>query len=86
MLVYSATYSAAIVNWTVPTTANYLITASGAQGASQNGFNAGAKGATMSGVFALIAGQVLKILVGNADVRKTLDEAQSLALKRIERQ
>ncbi len=34
----------------------------------------------------IVVEQVLKILVGNADVRKTLDEAQSLALKRIERQ
>ena len=49
-----------IQEWIVPQTGQYRITAVGARGAGSNG----GRGAKMSGVFVLIKGEVLKILVG----------------------
>jgi hypothetical protein len=54
-----------IQTWVVPTTGNYRIRAVGAQGGdSYNGSGFGGKGADMAGDVALVAGQSLKILVG----------------------
>jgi hypothetical protein len=61
--VASFSYTGAIVSWTVPTTAVWLITARGAQGGSHASGNGGL-GAYMQGSFSLSQGQVLSILVG----------------------
>ncbi|MGL1892406.1 MAG: InlB B-repeat-containing protein [Spirochaetaceae bacterium] len=51
--------------WTVPTTGDYIIEATGAQGAYNVGSaQVGANGATMVGTFSLTAGDQLIILVG----------------------
>ena len=51
--------------WTVPSTGTYTITARGAQGGQSQGYGpAGGLGAQMIGDFALVGGDVLKILVG----------------------
>lgn len=51
-----------IQTWTVPYTGNFRIEARGAQGGAST--NAGGLGAVMAGDFALTAGEVLRILVG----------------------
>lgn len=53
-----------IQTWTVPVTGLYRIEALGAQGGSNAPAKFGGKGASMSGDFNLVAGTVLKILVG----------------------
>jgi hypothetical protein len=52
-----------IVNWTVPVTGLYSITANGAQGGSGN-LVFGCLGASIKGLFSLYGGQTLSILVG----------------------
>ena len=52
-----------IQTWTVPYSGNYIITAKGAQGGTSGGL-----GATMSGEFTLVGGEVLYILVGQQGV------------------
>lgn len=66
--------SGTIQTWTVPTTGNYIIEVWGAQGGSQPEFNYGGRGAKMQGTFALTAGQVLKILVGQQGVSGNPDD------------
>lgn len=59
------TVSAGFQYWTVPATGDYLITVAGAEGGRNTDHaHDGGRGAEMSGVFALTAGQVLEILVG----------------------
>ncbi len=58
------TVSGGIQTWTVPTTGTYRITAAGAAGASGDPDHSGGRGARVSGLFSLTAGQTLKILVG----------------------
>lgn len=55
------TVTSGIQYWTVPTTGTYRITAVGAVGGDGGGY-----GASMRGDFALVAGDVLKILVGQS--------------------
>jgi hypothetical protein len=50
--------------WTVPRTGRYSITAVGAAGVSGDGSYLGGRGAEISGVFELMAGEVLDIVVG----------------------
>ncbi len=57
------TTTGGIQYWTVPATGLYALEARGAQGANSGGF-----GAYIRGEFSLTAGQVLKILVGQAGV------------------
>jgi len=57
-------YSGSIVQWTVPYTGSYDITAYGAQGGIYSGYASGGKGAHISGGFTLTEGEVLSILVG----------------------
>jgi threonine/homoserine/homoserine lactone efflux protein len=56
-------YTGTIVQWIVPATGAYTIVARGASGGFKTGCSGGA-GASMQGVFSLVAGQVLSILVG----------------------
>jgi hypothetical protein len=60
----AVTVAAGIQQWTVPFTGNYVITAAGAQGGNDPYTVAGGLGAQMTGTFALTAGQVLEIVVG----------------------
>ena len=54
-----------IQEWTVPSTGNYIIEASGASGGSSpNSNRLGGKGAKIKGTFTLTEGTVLKIVVG----------------------
>jgi large repetitive protein len=53
-----------IQTWTAPATGTYIISASGAQGGTNQ--NTGGRGAVESGTFSLTAGTVLQILVGQA--------------------
>jgi hypothetical protein len=59
-----------IIQWVVPSTGSYVIFAAGAQGAFTAG-SLGGSGATMQGVFALVAGQTLSILVGKQPTSPT---------------
>lgn len=52
-------------NWTVPQTGNYRITVAGASGGNSANQSAG-RGAIVSGVVSLNAGDILKIVVGQA--------------------
>lgn len=54
-------YSGTIVNWTVPATGQYILSADGAQGGSSGGF-----GAKIKGTFNLTQGHILQILVGQS--------------------
>ena len=57
----------AIVDYTVPATGRYVITATGARGGSVlDGGGTGGFGAEVGGTFGLVAGEVLRILVGAA--------------------
>ncbi len=56
--------SGTIQTWTVPATGTYRITTYGAQGGNNSSGHSGGKGAKMSGDFNLIAGEQIKILVG----------------------
>jgi hypothetical protein len=58
--------SGGIQSWTVPATGTYHVVAIGAQGASGDSGFVGGHGAQVSGDFALTAGQVLKLVVGQA--------------------
>jgi hypothetical protein len=62
----TVTVSGGIQSWTVPATGTYHIVATGAQGASGDAGFVGGHGAQVSGDFALTAGQVLKLVVGQA--------------------
>jgi len=58
-------YTGSIVQWIVPTTGNFRIVASGAQGGfGPNNNIAGGQGVTLAGTFALVSGQQLSIAVG----------------------
>lgn len=57
-------YSGTIQTWTVPETGKYKIDALGAEGGKALATYLGGKGAKMTGTFDLVAGQQLKILVG----------------------
>jgi hypothetical protein len=57
-------YTGSIVNWVVPATGFYLISARGAQGGPSNSGQGGGKGAFIQGVFNLTRNSVLSILVG----------------------
>ncbi len=59
----AVTVSNGIQSWTVPTSGNYRIEARGAQGGGTIN-TTGGLGATMVGTFALVGGEVIKILVG----------------------
>jgi hypothetical protein len=58
-------YTGTIVDYTVPTTGTYDITAYGAQGGDSTGV-AGGLGAEIGGIFSLTAGETLEIAVGQA--------------------
>lgn len=60
--------SGGIQSWTVPASGTYHIVATGAQGASGDSGFVGGHGAQVSGDFALTAGQVLKLVVGQQGV------------------
>ncbi|HET7262930.1 MAG TPA: IPTL-CTERM sorting domain-containing protein, partial [Casimicrobiaceae bacterium] len=61
----TVTVSGGIQSWTVPATGTYHVVATGAQGASGSEPSfVGGRGAQVSGDFALTAGQVLKLVVG----------------------
>ena len=62
--IWNFNYTGSIVDWTVPSTGIYDITAYGAQGGVLSGFTSGGKGAQISGSFTLTEGEVLSILVG----------------------
>ena len=62
--IWNFNFSGSIVQWTVPSTGIYDITAYGAQGGILSGFYSGGKGAHISGSFTLTGGEVLSILVG----------------------
>lgn len=51
--------------WTVPSTGTYAITAAGAQGGTNTG-RPECKGAIIAGTFSLTAGDIIRILVGQA--------------------
>jgi hypothetical protein len=51
------------VQWVVPASGSYVILASGAEGGFDY-YGAGGPGASMQGIFELLAGQTLSILVG----------------------
>jgi hypothetical protein len=55
------------VNWIVPDSGLYTITAKGAQGGARPGYTSGL-GASMQGVFSLAFGQTLSILVGEKPI------------------
>ena len=55
--------------WTVPASGSYLIECVGARGGSQN--KSGGAGAYANGKFSLIEGEVLKVLVGQANLDNT---------------
>jgi hypothetical protein len=69
-------YTGSIVSWTVPTTAQYVITATGANGGNGNGIGGavipGGKGAVMGGTLTLTAGTQLSILVGGTSLTNNL--------------
>ncbi len=56
--------SGGIQTWTVPATGTYRIKATGAQGASAAEGHVGGRGASIVGQFNLVAGQTLKLAVG----------------------
>jgi hypothetical protein len=58
------TVVAGVQQWTIPSTGTYRIQTFGAAGGNHITFGAGGKGAMMQGDFALTAGQVLQVLVG----------------------
>jgi hypothetical protein len=61
----STGYTGTIQSWTVPATGTYTIEAWGAEGGKATSYTYnGGKGARMKGNFALTAGEVIKILVG----------------------
>ncbi len=62
----STGYTGTIYTWTVPATATYTIDAYGAQAGTPTNYSSyyGGYGARMKGDFALTAGEVIKILVG----------------------
>lgn len=62
--------SSGIQLWTVPATGTYRITVAGAGGGA--GKQAGGKGATISGEFALTQGAILKILIGQTGASYSL--------------
>ena len=62
----TVTVSGGIQSWTVPATGTYHLVATGAQGASGDSGFVGGHGAQVAGDFALTAGQVLKIVIGQA--------------------
>ena len=68
--IWNFSYTGSIVQWTVPSTGYYNITAYGAQGGGfgQAGSvdSAGGFGAQMTGTFQLTQGEVLNILVGGS--------------------
>jgi hypothetical protein len=53
-----------IQEWTIPTTGEYIIEASGAKGGSRGNGSSGGKGATMIGTFNLQSGSILKLVIG----------------------
>lgn len=64
----TVTVTGGIQSWTVPATGTYHLVATGAQGASGDSGFVGGHGAQVAGDFALTAGQVLKIVVGQQGV------------------
>jgi hypothetical protein len=62
-----------IQSWTAPSTGSYTIETYGAQGGTQSDYNYGGRGAKMVGTFDLVAGDVLKILVGQRGVNGASD-------------
>lgn len=66
------TVTGGIQTWTVPADGTYRIEAFGGQGAANVNNVVGGKGARIRGDFALKAGQVLKILVGEMGAKSTL--------------
>ena len=58
----AVTSSSGIQTWTVPTTGQYSIQAKGARGG--NGATTGGSGADIKGIFNLVQGHVIKIVVG----------------------
>ncbi len=65
----SVVCTAGIQNFVVPVTGSYLITAAGAGGGNANGF--GGRGRIVQGTINLIAGQTLKIIVGQKGILTT---------------
>lgn len=59
------TYTGSLVDFTVPATGSYQITAFGAQGGNTNN-GLGGRGAEIGGDFSLTAGEVIEIAVGGA--------------------
>ena len=65
----SVTVTGGIQSWIVPVTGNYRINASGASGGNSSGNTyVGGFGANMIGEFTLTAGDVIKVLVGQAGI------------------
>jgi hypothetical protein len=57
-------FSGSIVQWVVPASGSYVILANGAEGGLSFYDGFGGPGASMQGIFELLAGQTLSILVG----------------------
>jgi len=70
--IWNFNFSGSIVQWTVPSTGIYDITAYGAQGGQYNTSTLGGLGAQIGGSFQLLQGETLSILVGGGGVGATL--------------
>ncbi|MGE6353790.1 gliding motility-associated C-terminal domain-containing protein [Flavobacterium sp. NPDC079362] len=75
----SVTVTGGIQSWIVPVTGNYRINASGARGGNSSANTyVGGFGANMTGEFTLTAGDVIKVLVGQAGITGGSDDGYYL--------